>query len=115
LFILPCDWYQLDLADPNDVFTIAYSDSQREGIQFTHENVTAGVTAIRALFPISNPLSSVDTIISAFSLSTPFGRAIAYTALYEAAHFTTLKSTTVFGGSGGESSFVLGSMGLMDR
>ena len=86
-----------DVAGSSDVFTIAYSGSESgrpQGVHLTHENVIAGVTAVRALFPLSGPLSSWDTVVSAFSLSTPFGRAVAYTALYESTNFATLSSTT---------------------
>ena len=63
---------------------------------FTHENVTSGVTAIRALLPPSTPLSALDTIVSAHSLSTAFGRSVAYTALYEGSSFATLESSKLF-------------------
>ena len=62
----------------------------------THQNITAGVTAIRALLPASAPFSALDTVISAHSLSTAFGRTVAYTALYEGTSFTTLDSSKVF-------------------
>lgn len=69
---------------------------ERRGVQLTHENFTSGVTAIKALFHPAINLSTLDTIVSAHSLSTPYGRAIAYTALFEGASFTTLPSTRVF-------------------
>lgn len=69
---------------------------ERRGVQLSHENFTSGVTAIKALFPATISLSTLDTIVSAHSLSTPFGRAVAYTALFEGASFTTLPSTKVF-------------------
>lgn len=84
---------------PDDVFTVSFSKSASgslEGVQFTHENFTAAVAAVRTLFPPSNGLSSLDTIVSAHSLSTPFGRSIAYTALYESTSFATLSSTKLF-------------------
>ncbi|KAI0262959.1 acetyl-CoA synthetase-like protein [Gloeopeniophorella convolvens] len=87
--------------DPSDVFTVSfYSDAagQLQGTQLTHENITAGVTAIRVLLPASAPLTSLDTIVSAHSLSTAFGRAIAYTALYEGTSFATLESSKLFRG-----------------
>lgn len=65
-------------------------------MQFTHANFTSGITAIRALFPPSVALSTLDTIVSGHSLSTPFGRAVAYTALYECASFATLDSTKIY-------------------
>ena len=52
--------------------------------------------AIRALFPPSIALSTLDTIVSGHSLSTPFGRAVAYTALYEGACFATYDSTRTY-------------------
>ena len=72
-------------------------------MHFTHENITAGVAAVRAVLPLSNLLSSLDTVISAFPLSSPYGRAIAYTALFEAASFATVKSTGIFVTADGES------------
>lgn len=65
-------------------------------MHLTHQNITAGVTAIRALLPPNAPLSALDTIISAHSLSTAFGRTIAYTALYDGTSFATLESSKVF-------------------
>jgi long-chain acyl-CoA synthetase len=69
---------------------------ERRGVQLTHENFTSGVTAIKSLFPVASNLSTLDTIVSAHSLSTPYGRAIAYTALFEGTSFATLPSTRVF-------------------
>jgi long-chain acyl-CoA synthetase len=63
---------------------------------FTHQNVTSGVTAVRALLPPATPLSALDTIVSAHSLSTAFGRSVAYTALYEGSSFATLESSKLF-------------------
>jgi len=65
-------------------------------VQLSHENFTSGVTAIKTLFPAAINLSTLDTIVSGHSLSTPYGRAIAYVALYEGASFATLPSTNVF-------------------
>ncbi|EGO21502.1 hypothetical protein SERLADRAFT_473934 [Serpula lacrymans var. lacrymans S7.9] len=82
-----------------DVVNVSFFEStsgEIQGAQFTHENFTAGVTATRALFPPSNALSSLDTIASAHSLSTAFGRVIAYTALFEGASFTTLATSKLF-------------------
>ncbi len=67
-----------------------------QAAHFTHQNITAGVTAIRALLPPSTPLSALDTIVSAHSLSTAFGRSVAYTALYEGSSFATLESSKHF-------------------
>lgn len=65
-------------------------------VQLSHENFTSGVTAIKALFPAAINISTLDTIVSSHSLSTPYGRAIAYAALFEGASFATLPSTGVF-------------------
>jgi long-chain acyl-CoA synthetase len=67
-----------------------------QAAHFTHQNITAGVTAIRALLPPASHLSALDTIISAHSLSTAFGRSVAYTALYEGTSFATLESSRLF-------------------
>jgi len=66
------------------------------GAQLTHENMTAGVAAIRALLPVTNTLSPLDTIVSAHSMSTAFGRAIAYTAIYEGTSFANISSSEVY-------------------
>jgi len=42
----------------------------------------------------------LDTIVSGFSLSTPYGRTIAYTAIYEGTSLATLNSTRIFSGDG---------------
>lgn len=84
---------------PDDVFTVSFyrdADDQVRAVHLTHQNITAGVTAIRALLPPNAPLSALDTIISAHSLSTAFGRTIAYTALYDGTSFATLESSKVF-------------------
>lgn len=84
---------------PDDVFTTSfYRDTNNEvrAAHFTHQNVTSGVTAIRTLLPPTTPLSALDTIVSAHSLSTAFGRSIAYTALYEGSSFATLESSKLF-------------------
>jgi long-chain acyl-CoA synthetase len=69
---------------------------QLQVAQLTHENMTAGVAATRSLLPISHALSPLDTIVSAFSLSTAYGRVIAYTAIYEGASFATLPSSKTY-------------------
>lgn len=71
------------------------ADDQVRAVHLTHQNITAGVTAIRALLPLNVPLSALDTIISAHSLSTAFGRTIAYTALYDGTSFATLESSKI--------------------
>ncbi|KAK0210546.1 hypothetical protein DFS33DRAFT_1293946 [Desarmillaria ectypa] len=84
---------------PSDVFTVSFfanGNGQMQGAQLTHENITAGVAAIRALLPASHPLSPLDTIVSAHSLSTAYGRAIAYTAVFEGTSFATLDSSKLF-------------------
>ncbi|KAI0336359.1 acetyl-CoA synthetase-like protein [Cubamyces sp. BRFM 1775] len=86
----------LPVPDPNDVFTVAFFATPSgglEGVQLTHQNLTAGVAATRALMPPSSPISPLDTIVSAYPLSSPYGRAIAYTALFEGTSFATVDST----------------------
>ncbi|KAI0080591.1 acetyl-CoA synthetase-like protein [Panus rudis PR-1116 ss-1] len=81
---------------PTDVFTVSFfanPDGQLRGTSLTHENITAGVTSTRALLPLSGAISPLDTIVSGHSMSTPFGRAVAYTAVSEGTNFATLKST----------------------
>jgi len=50
---------------------------------FGLQNLTAGPTSIRQFFTLTTPLGPNSTIYSAFPLASPFGRAIAYTALFE--------------------------------
>jgi long-chain acyl-CoA synthetase len=93
--------------DPEDVFTVSFFASetgQLQGAHLTHVNFTAGVAAARALLPPSNGISSLDTIVSAHSLSTSFGRAIAYTGIFEGSSFATLDSTKLFPIKDGEHS-----------
>ncbi|KIL69514.1 hypothetical protein M378DRAFT_97131 [Amanita muscaria Koide BX008] len=77
----------------SDVFTTLFHGEEsghiRE-IQFTHENMIAGVAATRALLPSSSPLTTLDTVVSAHSLGSIYGRVVAYTAVYEGTSFTTL-------------------------
>ncbi|KAI0797832.1 acetyl-CoA synthetase-like protein [Abortiporus biennis] len=86
---------------PQDVFTVSFfsdpTTGELRGTALTHENITAGVASTRALLPMSGAISSLDTIISAHPLSTAFGRAVAYTAIYEGTNFATLKSTAFIG------------------
>ncbi|KAG2146901.1 uncharacterized protein EDB93DRAFT_1147985 [Suillus bovinus] len=80
-------------------YTVSFFETPSGGmrcVQLSHENFTSGVTAIRALFPATINISTLDTIVSGHSLSTPYGRAIAYAALFEGASFATLPSTSVF-------------------
>ncbi|KAF9821700.1 hypothetical protein IEO21_00546 [Rhodonia placenta] len=82
--------------DPQDVFSVTFSSSlsgRLQAVQLTHENLTAGVAATRNLLPLSSAMSTLDTIVSAFPMSSPYGRAVAYTAVYEGTSFATLSST----------------------
>ena len=85
-------------AGPEEVFTVSFfSETGRlQGAHLTHANFTAGVAATRALLPLTNGISALDTIVSAHSLSSAYGRAIAYTALFEGSSFATLESTNLF-------------------
>jgi len=85
--------------EPQDVFTVSFyanGNGQIHGAQFTHANLTAGVAAINAMFPAAQALSRLDTIVSGHSLSTAYGRAIAYSAIYEGTSFATLASSNLF-------------------
>ncbi|KAJ2917592.1 hypothetical protein MD484_g2778, partial [Candolleomyces efflorescens] len=86
---------------PTDVFSISFYEAENgliQGAQLTHANVTAGVAAIHALLPAANAFTPLDTITSAHSLSTTYGRTIAYTALYEGTSFATLVSSANYHG-----------------
>ena len=88
-----------EMIEPADVFTVSFYESesgQVHGAQLTHENITAGVAAIRALFPLSNALSPLDTVLSGHSMSTPYGRAIAYTAIYEGTSFASIPTSELY-------------------
>ena len=92
-------------AGPEEVFTVCFFSSetgQLQGAHLTHANFTAGVAATRALLPLTNRISALDTIVSAHSLSSAYGRVIAYTALFEGSSFATLESTNLFHMEGGE-------------
>jgi len=92
--------------EPTDVFTVSFYQSesgQVHGAQLTHENITAGVASIRALLPLSNALSPLDTILSAHSMSTAYGRAIAYTAIYEGTSFASIPTSELYHPDGRES------------
>ncbi|KAF9002020.1 acetyl-CoA synthetase [Cyathus striatus] len=85
--------------NPSDVFTVSFFETGKgpiQGAQLTHENMTAGVAATRALLPLSHAVSPLDTLVSAHSLSTPYGRAIAYMAIFEGTSFATLKSSDLY-------------------
>ena len=85
---------QLPFSDAADVFSVSFHEGQSGlgSTKFTHENVTAGVAAVRSMLPTSNMLSVLDTIVSAHPLNTIYGRVIAYTAIYEGTSFATLSS-----------------------
>ena len=88
---------------PQDVFTVSFFPNASGGVSavsLTHENLTAGVASARALLPLSGAISPLDTIVSGHSLSTAYGRAIAYTAVFEGTNFATLKSSNIINGSG---------------
>lgn len=85
--------------EPSDVFTVSFFESspgQIQGVHLTHENITAGVSAIRGLLPASHALSAFDTISSVHSLSSAYGRAVAYTAIHEGTSFATIPGGDVF-------------------
>ncbi|TFK42886.1 hypothetical protein BDQ12DRAFT_676954 [Crucibulum laeve] len=87
------------LPKPSDIFTVSFFEGeggQLQSAQLTHENITAGVTATRSLLPLSHTPSPLDTILSTHSLSTPYGRAIAYTAIYEGTSFATQRSSELY-------------------
>ncbi|EKM55644.1 uncharacterized protein PHACADRAFT_161674 [Phanerochaete carnosa HHB-10118-sp] len=84
--------------DPLQVFTVSFHQAPSgdlRGVQFTHENITSGVTALRAMMPSSGPVSPLDTVVSAHSLSSGYGRAVAYTAIFEGANFVTTSSSKI--------------------
>ncbi|KAF8334058.1 acetyl-CoA synthetase-like protein [Cantharellus anzutake] len=88
----------IDKIKPADIFSTAYHGVTKEtptGVHITHMNLTSGPTAIRQFFTLTSPLSPASTVLSAFPLATPFGRAIAYTALLEGSNFATLASTSL--------------------
>ncbi|KAJ3829994.1 hypothetical protein F5880DRAFT_1518298 [Lentinula raphanica] len=87
------------LPKPSDVFSVSFfadSDGHVQGTQITHTNLTAGVAAIHALFPVSALLSSLDTIVSTHALGSLYGRAVAYTAIFEGTSFATTESSKLF-------------------
>ncbi|KAF9451207.1 hypothetical protein P691DRAFT_808392 [Macrolepiota fuliginosa MF-IS2] len=91
------------IPEPIDVFTVSYFSNeagQLQAAQLTHENMTAGVAATRSLLPPSHALSPLDTLVSAFSLNTAYGRVIAYTAIHEGTSFATLPSSKIYHADG---------------
>ncbi|KAF5324915.1 hypothetical protein D9611_004370 [Ephemerocybe angulata] len=84
---------------PSDVFTVSFYEAENgliQGAQLTHANITAGVAALHALLPAANAFTPLDTITSAHSLSTTYGRTVAYTALYEGTSFATLATSAAY-------------------
>ncbi|KAI6110367.1 hypothetical protein EDD16DRAFT_1810153 [Pisolithus croceorrhizus] len=84
---------------PNDSYMLTFFEApsgRMQAVRFMHENMTFGVAAIQTLFPPSMALSSVDIIMSNHSLSTPYGLAIAYSALHENMSFVTIDSTRLY-------------------
>jgi len=99
--LFPLSYDSFIIPEPHDVFTISYSVNfvgRLLATHLTHENVIAGTAAIRGLLPVSHALSPLDTLVSAFSLSSAYGRAVAYAAIYEGTSFATLPSSNVYGG-----------------
>lgn len=87
------------LPNASDVFTVSFHQTETghcQGTQLTHENITAGVAAVRGLFPLNFAISPLDTIVSAHSLSTAYGRAIGYTAIFEGTSFASLASSKAY-------------------
>ncbi|KDR73413.1 hypothetical protein GALMADRAFT_212330 [Galerina marginata CBS 339.88] len=87
------------LPKPSDIFTVSFYETesgQIHGAQLTHENMTAGVAAVRAMFPLTSGMSPLDTLVSAHSMSTAYGRAIAYTAIYEGTSFASIQSSELY-------------------
>ncbi|KIK08144.1 hypothetical protein K443DRAFT_672626 [Laccaria amethystina LaAM-08-1] len=86
-------------SNTSDVFSVSFYESEAgllQGAQLTPENLTAGVAAVRALLPLSHAISPLDTLASSHSLSTAYGRAIAYTAIFEGTSFATLASSELY-------------------
>ncbi|KAG8831329.1 hypothetical protein FRC17_003282 [Serendipita sp. 399] len=79
-------------SDISSAHFYAVESGKLRGVQFTHQNIVAGATAILNAFPTSTPWTEQDTILSAHSLSTPYGRSILYAALYCGANFATFSS-----------------------
>lgn len=86
--------------DSQRIFSVSFHatpSGEVRGTQITHENITAGITAIRALLPSSGPLSPLDTVVSAHPMASAYGRTVAYTAIFEGASFATVSSTKLVG------------------
>ncbi|KAF8644958.1 hypothetical protein AX16_008161 [Volvariella volvacea WC 439] len=94
---------------PSDVFTVHLfrkSDGPIVGAQFTHENFTAGVAATRLILPASQPLTPLDTVVSAHPVSSPYGRSILYAAIFEGTSFASTKSAKLFAEDDGTHKYV---------
>lgn len=98
-FILVGKLFIGEMVEPNDGYSISFFETvtgEIRGVHLTHENITAGVAAIRGVFPASHGISALDTITSAHSMSSAYGRAIAYTAVYEGTSFASIQGSDVF-------------------
>jgi len=98
------EYVTAEKSKPAELFSTTYHGMKNEvptGVHITHMNLTSGPTAIRQFFTLTTPLSPASTILSAFPLATPFGRAIAYTALLEGSNFATLDSTSLLQSANG--------------
>lgn len=86
-------------SESSDIFTVSFfpgENGQPHATQLTHENLTAGIAATESLLPATNGVTSLDTIISSHTLSSAYGRCIAYTAIYKGSSFATLENTRIF-------------------
>jgi len=84
---------------PSDVYSISFFETtpgEIQAVHLSHGNVIAGVAAIRSLFPGSHAISALDTITSAHSMSSAYGRAIAYAAVFEGTSFASIAGSEVF-------------------
>jgi len=98
-FFLLVELFICETLEPNDAYSISFFESvigEIQGVHLTHENITAGVAAIRGLFPASHGISALDTITSAHSMSSAYGRAIAYTAVFQGTSFASIPGSEVF-------------------
>lgn len=84
---------------PERVYTVSCSRTavgQLSATQFTHANFVAATAAFMTLSPYSPVTCPIETILSSYSPSTPFGRSIVYAALLRVANFTTTDSANIF-------------------
>ncbi|PVG02165.1 acetyl-CoA synthetase-like protein [Serendipita vermifera] len=77
-------------ADVSSAHFFEIQNSNLRGVQFTHQNIVAGATAVLNIFPTIGTWSAKDSVVSTHNVSTPYGRSILYAALYGGAHFTTV-------------------------